>query len=96
MQRKPRTTNMILDDLDLAAEVLAAEIEFLSDFDRPYPDGSNPNGEVKKLRHGKLVRAHDWLARFITATRGGRSSADERETLSMPSEEQVSLSDLAH
>jgi len=76
--RRPRLTNQVLDDLEVAADALTADIEFLAGAGVGYPDGSSEEPFMQQLRanaglrHAHLVRAYDWLVRYVAAVRAER------------------------
>lgn len=72
--RRPRLTNHILDDLAVAVESIEGEIAYLAEaLEREEMPLTDRLREGFKNKHTSLVRARDWLNRYIEATRSQRS-----------------------
>lgn len=76
--RKPRLTDQLLADLDVAAQVLADEADYLVGAVQQH--GSNVALQDRlAAKHRAVQRSHDWLTRHVGAVRAQRAAGEDQE-----------------
>ena len=76
--RKPRLTDQLLEDLDVAARVLADEAEYLADALQQH--GDRPTLQERfAAKHRAVERSREWLTRHVAAVRAQRAAGEDQE-----------------
>ena len=73
--RKPRLTEQLIADLDVAAQVLADEGVYLVSAIPQHAGNTQLQGRLAD-KHRSVARSHEWLTRYLDAVRAQRAAGD--------------------